>query len=46
MRTAVRECREETIQWGNGTFAHSFTDKDPGHDPDGDSSSIFLSKES
>ena len=22
--------------WGNGTFAHSFTDKDPGHDPDGD----------
>ena len=22
--------------WANGTFAHTFTDKDPTHDPDGD----------
>jgi len=27
--------------WGNGTFAHAFTDKDPSHDPDGDGMTNF-----
>ena len=27
--------------WGNGSFAHSFTDKDPTHDPDGDGMTNF-----
>ena len=27
--------------WANGTFAHTFTDKDPTHDPDGDGMTNF-----